>query len=1284
MPTTLEFHVQPETSERYRLEVFERGNTQPLARTVFDYPLSFMTPFEMSRLDVDAKDPAGRYSRLQDYGYKLYQKLFTPEMQTLWQQHKRATDFLTLCLRIAPEAAGLEALPWETLHDGEEFLAAGAKTGMSRLPRDIAPQENLPSLPAPLKMLAFIASPLDLSEHERLQIEAEQELLLQAVNAPAGQGRLYVDFEDEAKLPILESSLEAGYHIWHYSGHGISPQNGGGLLLEDAEGKRRPTAVHEILQALQKAENGLRLAVLSGCQTAATLHVAGFRDLARGLLQRGVPGVIAMQFSISDNAGLLLAETLYPKLAAGQPLEMALSATRRVLLQHDEAVIKADAFAPVLLTANGQCLKTEDAPRPQAAALPREIKIDFSFHLPLAQLSFGFYGRRREYRQIRDGLLFRNHRAVIVHGIGGIGKTSLASHAAKRLQRHFKGVYAFNCSSGTLSPERIVLELHRYFERLGVQVLQPLVHQSIPPADLATDLAQVLCQIPLLLIFDNFESQLTNNEHPGSSNQHPTHTISDANLRTFLITLLKATATGTRFFFTSRYLFDLEAQRLGTIQELPLADLSRPEALGLMQKLPHLAQSSYWEKVYAHQMFKGHPYALVTLDCHCAHQPLSKILLDAKNVQAELREFLAIALNYEKLSERARELLNCMAAFRQAVPLEAAEWVVREQSSIVQNLERPIAELISWGLLTPINEDGQLAALSVHNLVRDFCCEQQAGATWRERLHEAAAFYTSQTKLVEQESKTQEAVWHEMEAFELLLEAEDFEAAANLVMNADPLLDRWGFGHYLESRYRRLIEGVSRRTAAKLGHNLGVLVQARGDYAAALLQYEKSLKIEEEIGNRAGVAGSLYQIGYLHYLRGDYAVALVQYEKTLLIQEELGDRAGVASSLHQVGMVYQARGDYDAALQQYEKSRKINEELGNSLGVANALHQIGIIHQARGDYVAALAEYEEARKIREALNSPAGVASSLHQIGMIHQARGEYAAALQHYEKSLKIFEELDDRAGVADSLNQIGNLYYLRGDHVAALAEYEKSLKIAEGLGNRAGVARSLHQIGVVHQTREDYAAASRHYEKSLQILEELGDRAGVATSLHQSGNLHYLREDYAVALQQYEKSLRIKEELGNRAGVGNSLNNIGAIHQARGDYGAALLQYEKSLQIQEELGNRVGVATSLHQIGNLHFLRGDYTTALQQYEKSLHIEEELGNRPGVAETRAQIGQLLTQTGRYSEAFEHLLFALDTFVELQSLDAGIAANALNDLRKRWGAANFEAAWQQATGEPVP
>lgn len=500
MPAILEFHLQPVASDSFNATVFERGSSQPLASTQFSFPLSdWMTKHDIAKLEFNPRDPHGRLDELRKFGGKLYQRLFTPEIQQIWQQTHDRAEFLTLCLRMDDAAKGLEALPWEALHDGTEFIAAGAKTTVTRLPLGIVPPRELPAIPSPLRMLALVSSPPDLPDTMRLNVEAEQELILEAINAPAGQGKLSVDFEDEAKLAILESSLEVGYHILHFTGHGVAPDNGGGLLLEDPDGKAQVYGAAEILRTLEKGLATLRLAVISGCNTAQTKtqNADGFRDLARTLAAKKVPAVLAMQFSISDTGGLKLAEVLYPKLVAGQPLEVAVNAARRALLLSDDPVLQGDALALVLIVADGNCLQTKAADAP---TLKHEVTIDTKFQLGvLPQLGFGFYGRRKDYRQLRDALLVSNHRAAIIHGIGGIGKTSLSAHAADRLykrRQRFNGVYAFDCAGGTLAPERMLLDLHRYFSMQGVNALGQFLHQSLEPETMAQIVAQVLTQWP--------------------------------------------------------------------------------------------------------------------------------------------------------------------------------------------------------------------------------------------------------------------------------------------------------------------------------------------------------------------------------------------------------------------------------------------------------------------------------------------------------------------------------------------------------------------------------------------------------------------------------------------------------------------------------------------------------------------------------------------------------------------------------------------------------------------
>jgi len=131
MPVILDFHIEPHGKGSYSLEIFERGSSQPLVQTSFDYDVSYVTQFEINQLEPNPRDPQGRMEHLTEFGKKLYDRLFTPDVQKLWADYKQKSDFLVLCVRIAPDAAGLEVLPWETLYDGDEFLAAGPKTGLS-------------------------------------------------------------------------------------------------------------------------------------------------------------------------------------------------------------------------------------------------------------------------------------------------------------------------------------------------------------------------------------------------------------------------------------------------------------------------------------------------------------------------------------------------------------------------------------------------------------------------------------------------------------------------------------------------------------------------------------------------------------------------------------------------------------------------------------------------------------------------------------------------------------------------------------------------------------------------------------------------------------------------------------------------------------------------------------------------------------------------------------------------------------------------------------------------
>jgi tetratricopeptide (TPR) repeat protein len=307
-----------------------------------------------------------------------------------------------------------------------------------------------------------------------------------------------------------------------------------------------------------------------------------------------------------------------------------------------------------------------------------------------------------------------------------------------------------------------------------------------------------------------------------------------------------------------------------------------------------------------------------------------------------------------------------------------------------------------------------------------------------------------------------------------------------------------------------------------------------------------------------------------------------------------------------------------------------------------------------------------------------------NRLGGLHYFLGELGHALRFYERAQELAQKLNHQHSLAISKNNIGLIHQDRGNYDAALVEFENSLKIQEELGDLGGIASSLNQIGIIHHFSKDYDTALANYNKSIRTYEEIGDHYAVAGVVHNIGLINQERGNYEAALADFERCLQISEQVGDRRKVANLIHNIGLTHQARGDYDAALTEFEKSLKIAEELGDRVTIAASLHHIGMVYHYQGDYAAALAAYGKSLKIEEQLGNRAGTASARTQIGKLFAQSGRCLEAFENLLFSLNTFTELQSPKTAIAVSLLRDLRSVWGAENFDTAWQQATGKPVP
>ncbi len=1006
--------------------------------------------------------------------------------------------------------------------------------------------------PPAFRILTCIARPLDSQE---LPDIAEARALadgLARVQAP-----VYLGFARPPTPHTLRIRLQEGWDVFHFDGHGTA-EDGGALLLEDEDGLGTLLSASDLADLLRGCRVP-KLLILSACQSAkgngdadSSASPSGY-GLAGHLLQAtGARAVIGFTETVSIETTRAFLLPLYAALGAGRTIRQAFEAARAALPE-------AARRLPLLL-GNG----VDEPLAPPGRRGAPEIERPPLHGVP-APAEFRFYGdflpgdppegrRGLLHRVVRA--LRRGERFVVLCGAGGIGKSALAALAAERLTGPFPGGVFWTDGAAYLDrgldPDAA---LEPFAAVLGTDFLK--LSRTAKRQEVQA-LARRL-EAPFLWILDN--ADVADDEVWRMARELPAPSA-------VLLTTRERPERGGRIF------------PVGPLTEHEAARLLWTEAVRRGWENPPLPTDPAAMPLLAEiaRLLEGHPLALLVAAALVADVGPQEALAAVRANPARGETARRFDFSYNRLPEPERDLLLRLTPFAGDFGIEAVEGVMaltpisggeaatpspsptgergRRQGEGVRSL---LLSLSRRSFLTPTpggeaatpspspaprergRGQGEGVRYRLHPVLRAYLRAKTPDAEYAESVRALVGYYLPRARaahqLLSDPEKAQAAVaWAAAEGVNLLgaqaaaLEQGMGEEAVAFAYALDDLFERTG---RWDLRRQALENGRSAALAgsrdfAALTHNLGILAQAQGDYPEARRLYEESLRLAEQLGDRAGVAKSLHQLGMLAQAQGDYPEARRLYEQAAETFRDLGALREQAAVLHQLGMLAQAQGDYPEARRLYEESLRLAEQLGDRAGVASTLHQLGILAQAQGDYPEARRLYEQAAETFRDLGALREQAAVLHQLGMLAQAQGDYPEARRLYEESLRIKEQLGDRAGVAKSLHQLGMLAQAQGDYPEARRLYEASLRIEEQLGDRAGVAKSLHQLGMLAQAQGDYPEARRLYEESLRIEEQLGNRAGVAITLHQLGMLAQAQGDYPEARRLYEESLRIRGATG------------------------------------------------------------------------------------------------------------------------------------------------------------
>jgi tetratricopeptide (TPR) repeat protein len=1229
-----------------------------------------------------AAAPGDDDAALAEVGRRLSEDFLTgPAGATLAARVAEATG-LNDVLELGLEVAGptLTDLPWEALQAPEasgEIVGAGGSPLV--LHRNVALYRLIGGLGAapahkvrgPLRLLVAIASP-ETAEAELLDYEAELARIVAAVE-PArtrGQGGAYVRVLNEGSPAAIHAALSEdpeGFHVLHLSCH-AGP---GELLLETADGRPDLVTARRLLEEGVPAGADLPMVLLSGCSTGLAarqerLHPgaatqaspagastdpdsprlkqdgegeeqdgageAVLASFAAELVAAGVPMVLAMQAPVTDRYATALSAELYRRLATGatpDPL-LALAEARRAAERDRQALppgsrLRGPAeWATPALTTRALRLPLFNPREPPGPVQPPQAPV-LADGVVVREVG-DFVGRRQETRAARR-VLAGDKAGLLLHGIGGVGKSTLAAEVLRSVGENAGLVVS---RVGTVSVDDVLGEigarLHQAasateggegLARAGLMLRAADVEWAERWRLLAE---QVLPAVPMTVLLDNFEDNLTEAQDGGWQ-------VRDPELAAFLAGWARRPGRG-RLLFTSRHPFALPKSAERRLAPLHLGPLSAAETRKLIWRLPGLDALTPEEKNRAYRDVGGHPRTLEYLDA-LLRGGRARFDDVAERMEGRLRD-RGIADPAAWLARPGRDL---DASLAEAVTLSVDDILL---SGLLDRLSATAlaAEVLIGAAVYRIPVDDTALVFQVGQPVKPSSDPERVARISRVQQAIEAAERPGDGKISLEDAGLSEEEYarYQADVAEELrppMEAPDSLAAAVAAarnagllvpvpaQDEDPrhFVHRWTAGaiaalhpdatrqahqqaaafwrwrvrtipqsredaidQLLEARYHHHAGGEA--VEAMAAHMEAVnYLQTWGQYGrAAELCRETLTWLAPDSPEAAVTEGTL---GTLAQLRGDYDSAERSHRHVLEIFTRLGDQKNMAASYHQLGRLAELRGDYDAAEPLYRRALDILERIGDQAGMSASYRQLGILAQHRGDYDTAEPLYRRALDIKEQIGDQPGTASSYHQLGMLAQDRGDYDTAEPLYRRALDISERIGDQAGMASGYHQLAMLAQDRGDYDTAESLYRRALDIFERIGDQADAARSYGQLGRLAQLRGDYDTAESLHRRALDIRERIGDQAGTASSYHQLGILAHLQDHYDTTEPLYRRALDIFERIGDQAGTAASHHQLGTLAQDRGDYDTAEPLHRRALDINERIGNQADAATSYAALG-------------------------------------------------------------------------------------------------------
>jgi tetratricopeptide (TPR) repeat protein len=302
--------------------------------------------------------------------------------------------------------------------------------------------------------------------------------------------------------------------------------------------------------------------------------------------------------------------------------------------------------------------------------------------------------------------------------------------------------------------------------------------------------------------------------------------------------------------------------------------------------------------------------------------------------------------------------------------------------------------------------------------------------------------------------------------------------------------------------------------------NTGISQLVLGDYKKASSFFLKSKKhfeklLETDKNNttyKNGLARSSASLGIIYTEQNNYYLALKNYERALKIYQEIKDKQSVSKAYNNIGVVYKSMLNYPKAIEFLKKAYLIQEEIGEQ-NAPVTLTNIGAIYFEQGNNTEALSNYSKANKLFKKTDNKRGIALLYNYFGDYYFKENNKNLAKSYYEKSLDLNEEMHNKFGASLALYNIGQLLTNEKKYNEALPFATKSLAYAQEIGVLDQTFHSEKLLSELYGYLNEPEKSLNHYKNYIVARDSINNQENLKKFAMAEMNFEYKKKEELLA---------------------------------------------------------------------------------------------------------------------------------------------------------------------------